>query len=186
MVLTSVKGRTDLPRYFAHKVIRLADIARRVQNIAMCFVHSGHGLAERIRPAKIVAGVGEQGIDARLVGCLVLQQQVSDAAIGRDEENPIVGIVAAIQEQRVQKLCRAAHRRAAKLFNGMRICIYFICPSFVGGAFSYKCENAHAGAALQRGAPPPARSDFGSCRSVSRQQHKSRLPDEPHCPRRAG
>ena len=63
----------------------------------------GHAV-QRLQPAVIVLAIGEGRIDAGLAGLLVLQQQVGDAAKGRDHEDPTVKVRArAVPDHRVSR-----------------------------------------------------------------------------------
>ena len=88
--------------------------------------HLGMGRAHRLghaveggQPAVIALAAGKGGIDARLAGFLVFQQQVGDAAKGRDDEDAAIGRGSIADQQAVAQRVDARHGGASDLLDGM-------------------------------------------------------------------
>ncbi len=83
-----------------------------------------HGF-QRLAPGPFTAGIGEALVNPGLAGLLVFQQQIGHAAVGRNDEDPLVQLVALSRADKdvVQDFFEAAHGRAADLFYGMHGCV---------------------------------------------------------------
>ena len=110
----------DAVHALIHEIIRRSLVEPQLFKGAVEFDQPGAGGFEFLLPRLVVAG-GEGGVNARLGGLLVFQQQIGHAAIGRNHENTVVqlGALAVADQDIGHQLPEAGHAGSADLFYGM-------------------------------------------------------------------
>ena len=107
---------------FLHETISKLAIRFIAECVGIDAQHVALHSAQRITPCPVVFRTGIQRIDARLGRFLVFQQHVSNAAISRNNDDPVIQIISMsgadqdIAKDRVD----IQHRGAADLVNGVR------------------------------------------------------------------
>ena len=110
----------DAVHALIHEIIRRSLVEPQLFKGTVEFDQPGAGGFEFLLPRLVVAG-GEGGVNARLGGLLVFQQQIGHAAIGRNHENTVVqlGALAVADQDIGHQLPEAGHAGSADLFYGM-------------------------------------------------------------------
>ena len=105
----------------AHEIVRGPAVAGVVEDLGVDRLHVAADGGEGVAPGPFGIGAGEQRVHARLAGLLVLEQLVGDAAIGGDDENPVVEIVtlAAADQDILQQFLMPKHGCSADFLDCM-------------------------------------------------------------------